>query len=166
MEIERIQCLVRLNQKGKTELATVVKAGPDAVPATEIPILRTFHDVGDGMIQEECSISAARVVGSFETTKAQEFERLKLKYGEAVVKGIYPQGRMMPSTLDDCDLPPGCRSEAPAPKKEAKQEPKSSDRVKELRKLLDTNGVKVPSGNLSVEDLEALIEESDLTGDA
>ena len=88
MQIELVQCLVKLKLNDRNDMMQIVKAGPDAVPATEIPILRAKHDIGGGMVQEECAISDAHVVGTIETTKAQEFERLALKYGKRTVDQI------------------------------------------------------------------------------
>lgn len=171
MEIERVQCLVRLNdQDGKPSLTTIVKAGPDAVPVTEIPILRTINDIGDGLIEEECAISMARVVGTYKTTKAEEFERLKAKYGNDIVNANYPQGRMMPTTLADCELPPGCVIKAPkkaAATKSVKAEKEEPDLSPEdeaklvLSDMLIEAGVEI-KGDPSVEELEALAVEHGL----
>lgn len=151
MEIELVQCLIRLNQNGHYNLTQIVRAGPGAVPVTEIPILRMKHDMGDGMTEEECSINRAQVVGSYETTKAQEFERLRLKYGEKDVAAQYPQGRMMPSTLADCELPKGSVIAV-------KRKPKGPS-LKEMRDKLVAAGVTVPDGNLTKEDYEAMAED-------
>lgn len=158
MEIERIQCTVRLFQNGKTELTTVVKAGPDALAATEIPIMRLDNDVADGLSLAECCIREAQVVGTFETTQAAEFERLKLKYGEKRVRAVYPQARLMPKTLAECDLPDGC---ARPVKREKKPDTKSE--MKRLKKMLEDAGVTdLPLGDLSLDDLQALAAERGL----
>ena len=124
-------------------------------------------DIGGGMVQEECAISDAHVVGTIETTKAQEFERLALKYGKRTVDQMYPQGRLMPMTLAECDLPPGCAAVKPKKAKtKAKDEPVDSpdfDRefwINELREA----GVKIPEGNLSEADIWALVDEAGLLG--
>lgn len=170
MEIEKVQCLVRLNdQDGKPSLTTIVKAGPDAVPVTEIPILRMVHDIGDGLIEEECAISMARVVGTYKTTKAQEFERLKAKYGNDLVNSNYPQGRMMPTSLSDCELPPGCviappKKSSKSVKAPVQEEPELSpeDEAKlVLSDMLIAAGVEI-KGDPSVEELEALAVEHGL----
>jgi len=158
MIVERIQCLIRLNQDGKTDLTQVVKAGPSAVLATEIPLLRMRHDVADGLLEEECCISLAKVVGEVEISKVAEFERLKNRYGETV-STVYPQGRMMPLTLADCELPNGCHG--PVEKKATK-----AHTAKGLRAQLKEAGVTVPAGNLSVDDLMALIVENGLVAAA
>lgn len=157
MKIERIQCLVRLNQKDRTDLTQIVMAGPSALPATEIPLLREKHDVADGLVEEECCISMAKVVGEFETTKQQEFERLKLKYGEELVRRMYPQGRMMPATLEEVDLPPGCALPVPRKSRKKSEVIEEDPSLAEMRAILEDNGVKVPKGNLSREDLETIM---------
>lgn len=168
MQIELVQCLVKLKLNDRNDMMQIVKAGPDAVPATEIPILRAKHDIASGMVQEECAISDAQVVGTVETTKAQEMERLILKYGKRIVDQMYPQGRLMPMTLAECDLPPGCAVSV-KPKKakaKAKDEPVDSpdfDRefwINELREA----GTKIPEGNLSEADIWALVDEAGLLG--
>lgn len=174
MQIERVQCLVRLKLNDRNDLMQVVKAGPDAVPASEIPLLRAKHDLGGGMVEAECSISMAEVVEVLETTKAEEFERLCLKYGKPFVERMYPQGRMMPLTLADCDLPPGCA----LPKAKPKAEPKAKSKAKPQDEPpaapdaefdrefwlneLDMAGATIPEGNLSPNDIMALVEEAGL----
>ena len=104
MQFEKVQCLVTLNQGGNVNLAAVAMAGPSALAAPEIPILRARHEVGDGGYTVPC-ISDALVVGSVEQTQASMLDSLRRKYGSAIVNTIYPGGRGLPRTLDDCELP-------------------------------------------------------------
>lgn len=168
MQIERVQCLVRLNLNGKTDLMQVVKAGPDAVPASEIPLIRAKHDVASGMTVDECAVTRAEVVGVLETTKAEEFERLMIKYGKKFVESMYPQGRLMPLTLADCELPPGCVVAGKKKKggKAKVEEPVNPefDRDFWLEELKGA-GVKIPEGSLSEDDIWALVIEAGLLDD-
>jgi hypothetical protein len=169
MQIERVQCLVKLKLNDRNDLSQIVKSGPDAVHATEIPLLRAKHDLASGMTEAECAISMAEVVDVIEISKAEEYERLCLKYGKPFVDVHYPQGRLMPMTLADCELPPGCTVAKPkkAPKakaaKEAPVEAPDFDRDFWLDEL-KAAGVTVPTDNLSEADIWALVEEAGLLG--
>lgn len=116
MEIDVVQCLVRVNQDGNTGILSVAKAGPDALPITEIPILRTLHEISEGG-EEDCCITEVIHVGSITTTRANEIERLKLKYKSPVVDHNYPGGRAMPSKLEDCEIPASSYAKVKAPPK-------------------------------------------------
>ena len=125
MEIEKVQCVVKVKQ-GKDDqarLLAVVKAGPSAIPASEIPILRSINDIATGMSEAECCIGNAKVVGTFMTDKRAEYERLCMKYGQERVDRFFPQGRLMPSTLKECELPDGCVQPAILSSKPAAIEP-------------------------------------------
>lgn len=168
MQIERVQCLVRLKLNDRNDMMQIVKAGPDALSAPEIPVVRALHDIGGGMVSDECCISVAEVVDTVETNKAEEMERLKLKYGAAIIEQMYPQGRHMPLTLADCDLPPGC---AVAKPKKAKAKAKEVPEVAEQSDDFDRDfwieelklaGVEIPEGELSDIDLWALVEDAGL----
>lgn len=165
MEIERIQCLVKLNQNEHgPALTEVVRSGPDALLATEIPLIRMMNDLGDGLRPEECSVSRAFVVGKVETTKEAEYERLTERYGPALVKTVYPGGRMMPKTLDDCELPAGCAKPELGAKKSAPK-PKASSASLEttaLRAALIAKGVDIPAGTKTEAQLRALAEANDV----
>lgn len=108
MQFQVVQCLVRLNQNGNPNLTEIVKSGPDAIPVTEIPILRLINDVAEGGDDEGCCINQALVVRDMDSTKANEIKRLKQKYGPSLVDVCYPGGRGMPIHLIDCELPESC----------------------------------------------------------
>lgn len=171
MKLETIQCTVRINVEGKFGMTEIVCAGPDALSATEIPLLRMRHDVANGLVKDECSIHNAVVVGETETDKATEFQRLIEKYGDQLVKAAYPQGRGMPLTLADCELPDGCFApKRAAPKKPAPEvvediqvDTRSPQEIaaakKAVRAALNEAGVEIPPGNLTESDLLALADE-------
>jgi hypothetical protein len=174
MQIERVQCLVKLKLNDRNDLSQIVKSGPDAVPATEIPLLRAKHDLASGMTEAECAISMAEVVDVIEISKPEEYERLCLKYGKPFVDAHYPQGRLMPLTLADCELPPGCTVAKPkkvAASKKLKADPAPApveddfDREFWLNELREA-GATVPDGNLSPDDIMALVEEAGLLSTA
>lgn len=104
MKIDLIECTVRITYDGHPNLTEIVKAGASAVPASEIPLLRALHDTGMGDVSD-CCIGHARKVGEFETTKANEIERIRTKFKKGLVDMIYPAGRGMAATLEDCELP-------------------------------------------------------------
>jgi len=107
MQIAKVNCLLRLNQKGNVNLMSVVKCGPSAILVTEIPILRRLNDVSEGG-GDDCCLSDVKQVGVVETTGNQEIARLKGIYGSRegnVVDAIYPGGLGLPKTIEDCELP-------------------------------------------------------------
>ena len=104
MQFERVQCLVRVLQNNNPDMLAVSKSGPDAISVTEIPILRALNDIQGGGA-EDCSVTQVKVVGSYETSNANEVMRLAEKYGRDVVQMMYPGGRQLPKTLKDCELP-------------------------------------------------------------
>ena len=152
MEVERIQCTVKTNQNGNTNLSEVVKAGPDALVVTEIPLLRRQHedphaDPEDGAFL--CCINNAKVVGAVKITdRKQHKDWLIRKYGAQLVEAEYPGSipRNFPKSLDDCDIP---RSNVIATPKEG-----TKDWYVEK---LTAAGTDFPSG-ASVKDLKALYE--------
>lgn len=123
MQFDLIQCTVRLNEDGNFGSTEVVKAGPGAVRASEIPILRFLHDVEGGFDQGTCCIASARVVGQVEGRKSDEMDRLAAIYGTKVVSAVYPGGRGVPETMRDCDLPEGTFVRGSTPKAAPKPEP-------------------------------------------
>lgn len=104
MQFEKVQCLVRVLQDGNPGILSVMKSGPGAVSVTEIPILRAMNDI-EGGGEDDCSISQAEVVGEYESSGANELNRLRRMYGNKWVNMLYPGGRMLPKTLADCELP-------------------------------------------------------------
>lgn len=103
MQIEKVQCLVRVTQNGQTNLTQIVLAGPDAIPVTEIPILRMINDINEGG-EDDCCVTDVVTMGTIETSKGNEIARLKRKYGQ-IVDTCYPGGRALPYRLIDCELP-------------------------------------------------------------
>lgn len=103
MQIEKVQCLVRVTQNGQTNLTQIVLAGPDAIPVTEIPILRMINDINEGG-EDDCCVTDVVGQGFIDTSKGNEIARLKQKYGQ-IVDTCYPGGRGLPILLIDCELP-------------------------------------------------------------
>lgn len=120
MEIAKVECLLRVTQKGDINNLSVPKVGPDALMVTEIPILRIINDIDEGG-EDDCCVSDVRMVDMVETKARAEVDRLKAKYGSGVVDHIYPGGRGLPKTLEDCELPSSAlaKKRAPAKKPEA-----------------------------------------------
>jgi hypothetical protein len=120
MEIAKVECLLRITQKGDINNLSVPKFGPDAVLVSEIPILRIINDIDEGG-EDDCCVSEVRMVSMEETTARAEIDRLKTKYGQGVVNHVYPGGRGLPKTLEDCELPSSAlaKKRAPAKKPEA-----------------------------------------------
>lgn len=106
MEIAKVDCLLRLSQNGNINLLTVPKCGPDALLVTEIPILRMINDIEEGGGEEDCCVSDVAQVDVVKTSKSQEIERLKAKYGARLVDAAYPAGRGLPLTVEDTEIPP------------------------------------------------------------
>lgn len=151
MKFEVVQCLVTLTQNGKSNLTQVVKAGPGAIRVTEIPILRFSNDIGDD--DGLCCIADAKVVGEVEDSRVNELDRLRERYGRKVVDLVYPGAAPgMPKTLHDCDLPTSAIG------KPATGDTSDAEAKKALRAELKAAGIKVPAGNLSLSDLEVLLE--------
>lgn len=159
MKLQKIQCLVGLLHNGQNTGTVVGLFGPDAVTAPEIPILRSKHDLTENSQGTECAIQRAVVVGEVEVDRAAEYERLVMKYGRAAVVAVYPQSRLMPATLEECDLPPSCLAPVTA-EPEKVDEGGDEDDADAIREKLVAAGVKVPNGDLSLEDLKALAEEA------
>jgi hypothetical protein len=105
MKLDLIECTVRLNYDGNPNLTEVVKAGPGALRATDIPVLRAIHDLGSDAGDADCCIFGARVIGSIEVTQGDEMERLRATYPKEVLAYTYPGGRGLPQKLRDLELP-------------------------------------------------------------
>jgi hypothetical protein len=107
MNMAKVNCLLRLTQKGNINILQVSKSGPDALLVSEIPILRKINDIsegGDG--GEDCCISSLTQIDVVEDiNRGHEIERLNIKYGNVIVDMIYPGGRGLPSTVEDCEVP-------------------------------------------------------------
>lgn len=170
MNFDLIQCSVRLYDKtsgthGNTE---IIKAGPQALTPPELLIIRSMHDVEDGIDEGTCSITRAIVVDQVERSKTDEFERLCSTFGPNRVRALFPGGRNMPSTLAACEMPPGCLGPVRAKKQpenivQLDKSPRAvAARKKQYRKALDDAGVTVPAGNLSESELLDLMAESNL----
>lgn len=171
MSFELIQCTVRLFDKtsgthGNTE---VVKAGPQALTPPELLVVRSIHDVEEGMDEGTCSISRAIVVDKVERSKMDEFERLCSIFGANRIRALFPGGRNMPATLRGCELPEGCLGpvrKAPEPENVVQMDksPRAvAARKKQYRKALADGGVDVPAANLSETDLMNMMVENGLT---
>lgn len=104
MEFAKVACLLRLTQNGNVNNLSVPKAGVDAIVVTEIPLLRAINDIEAGG-DEDCCVSEVRQVDVIQSSNAREIERLCQKYGKPRVMAIYPGGRGLPKTLEDCELP-------------------------------------------------------------
>lgn len=157
MQVDLIQCTVRLNQKGNIGLSTIVKSGPSALRATEVPLLRMAHDT-EGFDAGACCISEALVVGKVETTRAHELELLSQRYGRNLLDVAYPGGRGLPLTIADLELPD--EAVAAVPKVKAPTPKEIAERKAKLREALTKAAVVIPPGNLSEEDLMGLAEEA------
>lgn len=118
MKIAKIECLLRVSQNGNINILQIPKAGPDALMVTEIPILRMINDIQEGG-DSDCCISDVRQVDVVEADRNSEIERLKGKYGDRIVNTLYPGGRGLPSTVEDCELPPDAMPKRSAKPKEA-----------------------------------------------
>ncbi len=175
MQIDMVQCTVRLNQKGNRDLTTIVKAGPDAISTCEMVLLRMQHDL-PGFDEDGCCIGDAVVVGTIETTKQQEYERLLGKgFKTALIEAAFPQGRGMPQTLKEVDLPssslgkplrkiePEGAKTAEPPKADPSSPKSIAQRKQQIRDLLTAAGVAIPTGNLTEADLAAIAEENGLS---
>ncbi|MDG3089229.1 hypothetical protein P7F88_25535 [Vibrio hannami] len=80
MKIDLIQCTVKILQDGGHGATEVVKAGPGALRATEIPIIRAINDVSEGGA-DLCCIANAVVVGQVDVNSTVEIDRLRSVYG-------------------------------------------------------------------------------------
>lgn len=170
MNFDLIQCSVRLYDKtsgthGNTE---IVKAGPAALTPPELLIIRSLHDVEDGMEEGTCSIMNAVVVDQVDRQKTDEFERLCSIFGAPRVRALFPGGRNMPTTLSACELPPGClgkprKAKEPENVVKLDKSPRAvAARKKQYRKVLNDAGVIIPAGNLSETELLDLMTERNL----
>ena len=99
MKIEKVNCLVSLDNDGKETIITQVpKAGPSAVSVTEIPLMQAQNGPN--------SVTRVHSAGFFEAEKRDELSRLAEIYPEAIMKVIYPgQNAPLPKTIADLDLP-------------------------------------------------------------
>lgn len=103
MEVNMIECTVRLNLEGNTNLMTVPKAGPLALYAFEIPILRAMNDLEEG--DEACCIMDAKVVDTVDMSATDIDVALSNKYKRDVMQAVYPGKRGYARYLADCELP-------------------------------------------------------------
>lgn len=99
MKIEKVNCLVTLDNEGKETIITQVpKAGPSAISVTEIPLIQAQNGPN--------SVTRVHSAGFFETGKSEELSRLAEIYPEAIMKVIYPGAHApLPKTIADLDLP-------------------------------------------------------------
>lgn len=159
MEMDRIQCLVRVNQNSNIDDLVIVKAGPDALTPAEMIVLMMKHSISDAF--EGCSIQKARKVGTVERSKQDELDRLRLKYGD-IVNTAFPRGRHLPVTLADVDLPEGSIDTAKHPEPVVDEVDTTPDEKPDYRAALEAAGVDIPKGDLSDDDLMALMIEHGL----
>lgn len=165
MEIDMVQCTVKLMQKDNNNLTTIVKAGPSACSPAEMVLLRMEHDA-PGMADDSCCIGDAVVVGTRETSKQAEYERLvKLGFKSAKIEMAFPGGRGFPTTLAQVDLPAislgaALRKEKVVDAKDAK--PAVVPSKASLRAAIQAAGIELPAGNLSEADLRAIAEENNV----
>lgn len=106
MKFQKVKCLLRMNQGGNVNLAAVSFAGPSALFAPEIPILRARHEVGEEGMAAPC-FTLVEKVGEVDETASNMLNMLRRKYGAGIVNAIYPGGRGLPKTIADCELPEG-----------------------------------------------------------
>lgn len=106
MEIAKVSCILRLTQNGNITMLSVPKFGPDALLVTEIPILRLVNDIDEGGDEDDCCVTEIAQVDVVETTRSAEIQRLEAKYGKKLVAAVYPGGRGLPLTVEDCEVPP------------------------------------------------------------
>ena len=106
MFVEKIQCVVQMMYDGNPNLMQVVKAGPNAAYAFEIPLFRAMNavdgDSGDGA----GAVTEAKTVDTVRMTTEEITTYLKQKYKPQRLAMVYPGGRGYAKTLDDCELPP------------------------------------------------------------
>jgi len=160
MKLDLIQCTVRLQNDGQNDKTEIVKSGPDAITPAEAIVLMMQHSLDDG--PNGCAIRNAIKVGEIETTKQEEGFRLRRKYGP-IVEQAFPRGRHMPSTIEDLELPPECIGKPRQMTLDATAPKTAHERKKEMRAALEAAGIEVPKGNLSEDDLQALMDEAGLT---
>jgi hypothetical protein len=165
MLFEKIQCTVRLNQKGNSTLTEIVKSGPDAITIPEAAILKMQHRTGDSEFDvtgADCPIRNAQVVGKVIRGKGEELQRLSEIYGPDVVRFLFPTHNHVPTKLEELDLPAECM----APLKKTGRAVKPVDMGAAMKKALKGAGIALPEGDLSEDDLEALMAENGLTLEA
>lgn len=104
-KVEKIQCLVRMNYDGNPNLSTVLRSGPSAAYAFELPLLRRMNDLGMDVEELDCCITEAEVVEVVEMTRDDIKRELRNRYKAPLIEGIYPGGRGFALTLADCELP-------------------------------------------------------------
>ena len=104
-KVEKIQCLVRMNYDGNANLTQVLRSGPSAAYAFEIPLMRRMNDLGMDLEGADCAVTEAEVVGDQMMTLEQIRTHLRRKYKQNVIDAIYPGGRGYALTLADCELP-------------------------------------------------------------
>ncbi len=106
MQLDLIECTVTLNEKGATNMTTVVKAGPDAITAPEAFILMNLHPPSGGSENvHETTLRDIRVVGTVDRDRNAEMTRLREKYGARIVGALLPSGLRMPQKISDIDIP-------------------------------------------------------------
>lgn len=147
MKMDLIQCTVKLNQKGNTELTEVIRSGPSAITPAEARVLIFQHRIPED--DESICIGDVVKVGEVERSKAEELARLRATYGTKVIELLFPHGASLPYEIKHLDLP---KSAMGAPLRTAKQI---------LLSKLEAMEVPVPEGNLSIEDLQALYDEQE-----
>lgn len=103
--VERIQCLVRMNYDGNAGLTTVLKSGPSAAYAFEIPLIRRMNDLGMDVEEADCCITEAEVVGEVTMTRDEIRAYMRRRYKLPLIDALYPGGRGYALTLADCELP-------------------------------------------------------------
>jgi len=152
MQLDLIQCTVRANIDGDISKLEVVKAGPAAITPAEAVILMMKHSLDE--TATGCALRNVIKVGVVEREKDDEMKRLRREYG-VIVDQAFPRGRQLPRTINDIDIPEECMGKP-------REEPKPLDPRKAMRAILEANGVEVPKGNLSKDDLQALMDEHGL----
>ncbi len=156
MQLDLIQCTVTLNEKGATNMTTVVKAGPDAITPAEAFILMNLHPPAGGTDSvHETTLRDILVIGTVERDKNEEMARLREKYGAARVQALLPSGMRIPQKISDIDIP------VEAFAKPKKTGPVKIDRKQQMdiaTKLFEA-GVMIPDGATD-EDIARLATEN------
>lgn len=140
--MDLIQATVRLNIDGDMTKAEIVRAGPNALTPAEALVLAALH--GEREDPEYVAIRNARVVGVVERTAGAEIVRLRETYESKIVDALFPSPRQVPMTLEDTEFPATSIAE-------------DNDPTAVLRARIVELGGKIPSGNVSREDLQAIL---------
>lgn len=158
--MDLLECTVRVSYGSDNTAMEVYKGGKTAITPAEAMVLMALHSIGDednGLMLP--ALQNVKKVGTAEVNRSQLMHHLTRTYGRKIVQELFPRPNLMPNSIKDLDLPADCLAKPTVTQQEQLAERQKVQEVEALRKQITDAGKTIPQGELSADDLRALIEE-------